>query len=161
MQKVPSGLLPNFLGQIQGGCDWNGVWKGRAKGNFCKKFPLDSFQSFWGKYRGDVIGIGFGKDFFVGLRKRGSVSDRGMFTERGRPCGSRVISLHGSSAPIFECGRGRRDPAAGNTHVSSADKGDKVEICGQGDVFGLRFPSSIAPRPPRPCRRKHPRFLGG
>ena len=39
------------------------------------------------------------------------------------------------AAAMFGCGWGRRDPAAGNTRDFSVDKGDRVEICGQGGFF--------------------------
>ena len=58
----------------------------------------------------------------MGLRKRDSAPTGGMPSERGKPCGTRDTSLHGSSAPIFVRVRDLRDPAAGNSHDSSAGR---------------------------------------
>ena len=76
----------------------------------------------------------------MGLRERDSVLDRGMPSERGKPCGTRDTSLHGSSAPIYVRVRDLRDPAAGNSHASSAVSviigGDFID---RGEVFKLGF----------------------
>ena len=66
-----------------------------------------------------------------GLRKRVSKIGKGVFSERGYPCGTRGISLHGSTAPTPPRGRFHRDPAAVNPHICVVGRGESFFIASQ------------------------------
>ena len=65
------------------------------------------------------------------MRKRVSKIGKGVFSERGYPCGTRGISLHGSTAPTPPRGRFHRDPAAVNPHICVVGRGESFFIASQ------------------------------
>ena len=119
------------------------------------KVPLGTPQNFLGQIQRVCLWKAVVKGFFsYRFEEKGFCNDSGMCSERGWPCGSRDISLHGSSAPIFVRVRDLRDPAAWNSHASSADRVFGIKNSRQRWEFQIGvyrwdcFQGGVVPKPP-------------